>query len=138
MHLITHRKHITPDIPVDLTEFIIKRFEQLAEETDVPPIIILVELGDDIKGSDYAFIGNQGLLSDAYEEHTPGEAGFIRPYEWVSYWPDLQLYEILFLRNYDDGHFILISTENVNKHPDLKWVLTDESQGGLSEPQPLY
>ena len=137
MHRISHKNHITalPDSP--LKTFITKRFQQQSEETDIPPVILLVEPTDIITGPDFAIIGNRGLLSDLYEEHAPGEPGFVGPYEWVSFWPDLQLYELLFLQNYDDGYWILIPEEIVEAHTDLKWVLTDESQGGLSTPQPL-
>lgn len=51
MHRISHRNLITPDIPDELIEFIIKRLRQSAEETDVPPIIILVKQNDDITGA---------------------------------------------------------------------------------------
>ncbi len=139
MRRISHRKHITPEsIPDEFTDFIIRRFDQLAQETDVPPIIILVKPDDDITGPDYAFIGNRGLLSDLYEQMLPGEAGYVRPYEWVSYWPDLGIYEVLYLQDPDNGYWILIPDLLVEVHPYLKWVLTDPSQGGLSEPQPLY
>ncbi|MCP4125397.1 MAG: hypothetical protein GY751_26990, partial [Bacteroidetes bacterium] len=50
---------------------------------------------------------------------------------------DLKLYELLFLVCGEDGYWILIPEDIVEKHPDLKWVLTDESLGGLSDPQPL-
>jgi hypothetical protein len=46
MQLITHPNHINKAIPDELTDFIIKRFNQLTEETDAPPIIILVKHGD--------------------------------------------------------------------------------------------
>jgi hypothetical protein len=36
------------------------------------------------------------------------------------------------------GYLILIPEAVVEAHPDLKWILTAESQGGLSDPQPLY
>lgn len=135
MQLITHQNHITDAIPDALINFIIKRFQSLAEEAEgVPPIIILVKPDDDITGPDYTFIGNLGLLSDLFEESAPGEAGFVRPYEWVSYWPDLKLYELLFLQHSEDGYWILIPEQIVEAHPDLEWVLT---AGGLSEPQPL-
>ena len=137
MKRISHPSHVNalPDSPQKT--FITARFHQQSEETDVPPIIIQVEPTDDITGPDYAFIGNRGLLSDLYVEHEPQQQGFVRPYEWVSHWPDLKLYELLFLQNYDDGYWILIPEAIVEAHPNLKWVLTDESQGGLSEPQPL-
>lgn len=135
MKRISHKNHITAkEIPDELIDFIIHRFDQLAQETDVPPIIILVKPSDDITGPDYRFVSENGLLGegDIQSDH------YYRPYEWVSYWPGLKLYEILFLQNYDDGYWILISESIVDANPDLKWVLTDESQGGLSEPQPLY
>jgi hypothetical protein len=78
-----------------------------------------------------------GLLSDLFEEHEPGHTEFSRPYEWVSHLPELRLYEALLLVNGEDGYWILIPEEIVEAHPDLKWVLTDESQGGLSDPQPF-
>ena len=138
MQRISHKTHITPEsIPDELTDFIIKRFQQLAEETDTPPIIILVNPDDDITGPDFAFIGNRGLLSDLYEEHAPGEAGFVRPFEWVSHWPELGIYEALLLQDPDNGYWILIPEATVEINPDLKWVLTAPELGGLSEPQPL-
>jgi hypothetical protein len=58
MKLITHQNHINKTIPNELLSHIIKRFESLAEETDVPPIIILVKPDDDITGPDYAFVAS--------------------------------------------------------------------------------
>ena len=134
MRLITHQNHIKK-LPQDqLTNFIIKRFESLAQETDVPPIIILVKPEDDITGSDYAFIGNRGLLSDLWETHEPGSSDFISPFEWVSYHNNLKLYELLFLVCGEDGYWILIPEAIVEAHPDLKWVLTAYD---LSDPQPF-
>jgi hypothetical protein len=81
MRLITHQSHLDQLTQDKLSEFVIKRFEQLAEDTDIPPTIILVKPNDDMTGPDYAFIGNRGLLSDLLEESVPDEAGFVRPYE---------------------------------------------------------
>ena len=136
--LITHQTHIDqiPDSP--LKTHIQARFDQLSENTDVPPNLILVEPGDEIIGSDYAFIGNQGMLSDLWEEHEPRHTDFCRPYEWVSYLPSLQLYELLLLVNGEDGFLFFIPETIVEAHPDLEWVLTSEELGGLSEPQPIY
>jgi hypothetical protein len=47
------------------------RYNQLSEDTDVPPNIVQVEVEDDITGPDYAFVGNNGLLSDLFEDHQP-------------------------------------------------------------------
>ena len=63
MQLITHRSHLDelPESP--LKTHIQKRFDQLSEDTDVPPNLILVETGDDITGPRYAFIGPSGSQS---------------------------------------------------------------------------
>jgi len=136
--LITHQSHIDNLPQSPLKSHIQARFSQLSEDTDVPPNIILVEATDNITGPDYAFVGPKGLLSDLFEESTPGETGFVRPFENVSFLKSLQIYEVLLLVNGEDGYWILIPEAIVEIHPDLKWVLTDESQGGLSDPQPLY
>ena len=138
MQLITHQTHIDRLPPSPLKTHIQNRFNQLSEDTDVPPNIILVETYDNLTGPDYAFVGSRGLLSDLFEESTPGETGFARPYECVSYMPSLHLYEVLLLVNSEDGYWILIPEAIVEAHPDLKWVLTSEEAGGLSPPQPLY
>jgi hypothetical protein len=137
MQLITHQTHLDALPASDLKAHITARFDRLSEDTDVPPNIILVETDDDIAGPDYAFVGPEGLLSDLWEEHEPRHPEFCRPYEWVSYLPSLWLYEVLLLVNGEDGYWFLIPEEIVEAHPDLKWVLTDESQGGLSELQPF-
>ena len=137
MQLITHRSHLDRLPASDLKTHIQVRFDQLSEDTDVPPNIVLVEATDDITGPDCAFVGPEGLLSDLFEETGPGESGFVRPYEWVSHLPDLRLYEALLLVNNEDGYWIVIPDAIVDAHPDLKWVLTSEEQGGLSDPQPF-
>jgi hypothetical protein len=138
MQLITHRSHLGALPASDLKPHIQSRFDQLSEDTDVPPNLVLVEEDDDITGPDYAFVGNNGLLSDLFEEFNSGEIGFVRRLEWASYLPSLQLYEALLLANNEDGFWILIPETVVDSHPDLHWVLTAEELGGLSEPQPLY
>jgi hypothetical protein len=132
-----HRNHITPEsIPEELTDFIIRRFDSIAQETDVPPIIICAfDPEEDISGPSFAFAGSRGLVSDLFDEHEPGQPGFVRPYEWVSHHEDLQLYEMLLLQDPDNGYWILVSANVVEQNESLKWVLTDPSQGGLSEPQ---
>ena len=137
MQLITHRSHLDALPASDLKTHIQKRFDQLSEDTDVPPNIVLVEANDDITGPDYAFVGPDGLLSDLFEEACPGEAGFVRPYEWVSHLSGLRLHEVLLLVNNEDGYWIMIPEVVVEAHPDLQWVLTAEEQGELSPPQPL-
>ena len=138
MQLITHQIHLDalPESPIQ--SHIQKHFDQLSEDTDVPPNIILVEDGDDIVGPPYAIIGPQGLLSDLFEEHESGHPEFAQPYEWASYLPDLHLYEVLLLINGEDGYLILIPESIVDSNPDLKHILTAPELGGLSEPQPLH
>jgi hypothetical protein len=46
MQLITHQSHLNQLSQDKLAEFIIKRFEQLAEDTDIPPTIIMVKPSD--------------------------------------------------------------------------------------------
>ena len=135
MRLITHRSHLDalPESP--LKTHITARFDQLSEDTDVPPNLILVETDDDVTGPNYAFVGPRGLLSDLFEEHQPGHPEFVRPYEHIS--RISSLYEVLLLINNEDGYWILIPEVIVDSHPDLHWVLTSEEQGGLSPPQPL-
>lgn len=58
MRLITHRFHlgVLPASPIKA--HIQNRFDQLSEDTDVPPNLILVEEGDDITAPNYAFARN--------------------------------------------------------------------------------
>jgi hypothetical protein len=137
MQVITHRSHLDALPASPLKIHITTRYDQLSEDTGIPPNLILVENSDDITGPDWAFIGSCGLLSDLWENKDPGHPEFCRPYEWVSYLPDLAVYEALLLINNEDGYLILIPEAVVEAYLDLKWVLTDESQGGLSDPQPL-
>ena len=138
MQLITHQHHLDALSPSPVRSHITARFPKLTEDSDVPPNLILVEEGDDITGPDYAFVGPRGLLTDLFDEHEPGHPEFARPYEWASHLPELHLYEALYLVNGEDGYLLVIPEDIVEAHPDLKWVLTDEHQGGLSDPQPLY
>jgi hypothetical protein len=62
VQLITHQKHIDRLPDSHLKAHIQARFDQLSEDTDVPPNLTLVEAVDDITGRDYAFVGNNGLL----------------------------------------------------------------------------
>jgi hypothetical protein len=139
MRIITHQHHIDALPETNVKTHIQKRFDQLYEtDEDLLPNLILVEAGDDITGPDYAFVGNRGLLSDLFQENKPGHLEFVRPYEWASYLPQLGLYEVLLLINNEDGYWILIPEATAEANPDLYLVLTNESQGGLSDPQPLH
>ena len=137
MRLITHSSHLDAIPASELKTHITARFDQLSEDTDVPPNIVLVESTDYITGPAYAFVGPDGLLSDLFEEQAPGHPEFARPYEWVSHLPELNIYEVLLLIHGEDGVFIYVPDSIVEANPDLHWVLTSEEQGGLSPPQPL-
>ena len=134
MQLITHQSHLDalPESP--LREYITARFKQRAEDTDVPPNIVVIEEGDNIAGPDFAFINvTHGLLGDLYDEHKPGEEGFTSPLEWVSCWPELKIREALYLE-FDMGTWLIIPDEVTESHPDLLLALTARE---LSDPQPL-
>lgn len=138
MQLITHSSHLDALPASDLKHHLQARYNQLSDDCNVPVNLVLVEEGDDITGPGYAFVGNRGLLSDLFEETGPGETEFCRPYEWASYLPELNIYEVLLLIHGEDGVFIYVIDSIVESNTELHWVLTDESQGGLSDPQPIY
>ena len=133
MQLITHRSHLDALPTSELKSKIQRLFTLLSEDTDVPPNIVLVEEDDDIVGPDYAFVGPRGLLSDLFEEHEPGHHEFARPYEWVSYLPELHIYEVLLLINNEDGYWITIPESIVEVHPPLCQVGVDRRKSGRPE-----
>jgi hypothetical protein len=135
MKLLNHRNHIDQLPPSPLKNHIIARRQSLIEtDDDIPPIIIIVEEGDDITGPDFAFISEtHGLLSDLYDEHNPGEEGFTSPFEWISYLPDLKIWEALYLE-FDMGTYLIIPDEVANSSPELLLALNAQE---LSDPQPL-
>jgi hypothetical protein len=134
MRLINHSNHINQISPSSLRKHIAARFNQLSEDTDTPASLILLESTDDPRNSDLCFIGSNGLLSDYYDEHNPGEEGFTSPFEWVSRWPDLKIWEVLYLE-FDMGTWLIIPDEVVTElNPELLLALTAQE---LSDPQPL-
>lgn len=129
MKRISDKRHIDETIPEEIAAFAIARFDEIVEESDgeVLPIIIYVRESDDIRGSDYAWVGKNGLVSDAYDEHQPGEKGFVSPYEFVIFHKDINLWELLLLRNVDDGYIILVPNSVVEQNNDLSLVLESHS-----------
>ena len=134
MQLITHRSHLDALPAPNLKTHIKKRFDQLSEDTDVPPNILLLHCTDIPRSIELSFLGSEGMCSDLFETHQPGDPEFSPIFEWVSYLPDLKVYEMLYLEA-DLGYLLIVPEIVVEAHPDLKTVI--ESQG-LSEPQPLH
>lgn len=136
MQLFTSLSQIN-SLPVSELKAHLQARHRALYEDGMGPVFVIVEKNDRIDGPNFSIIGNRGLLSDMYEERVPKENGFIRPYEWVSHLPELQLYEALLLVNGEDGYWILIPEDIVEAQPDLKYVLTAPELGGLSNSQPL-
>ena len=80
MQLITRQTHVDRLPESNFKTHIQMRFDQLSKDTDIPPIIVLIEKGDDITSLEYAFVGPDGLLSDIFEDHESGHLEFSRPY----------------------------------------------------------
>ena len=134
MNIISHSSKINLLSESPLKDHIQARFDQLSEDTDIPPVILLLNRNDIPRSSELSFLGSEGMCSDLFETHQPGDPDFTSVFEWISYLPDLKAYEMLYLEA-DLGYLLIVPEEVVEAHPDLKTVI--ESQG-LSEPQPLY
>jgi hypothetical protein len=134
MQLITHRSHLDALPASDLKIHITDRFDQLSEDTDVPPYILLLHRNDNPKSSELIFLGSAGMCSDLFETHQPGHPEFTPVFEWISYLPNLKIYEMLYLEA-DLGYLLMVPEEVVEAHPDLEAVIDSQC---LSEPQPLY
>lgn len=134
MQLITHQHHLDTLPESSLKAHIQARFNQLSEDTDVPPNILIIEESDNVAGPDFTFINEvHGLLGDLYNEHNPGEKGFISPLEWISRIPDLNIWEALYLE-FDMGTWLIIPDQVTKSNPELLLALTAQE---LSDPQPL-
>ena len=134
MQLITHRSHLDALPASDLKTHITARFDQLSEDTDVPPNIFLLHRNDNPKSSELIFLGSEGMCSDMFETHQPGDSEFTSVFEWISCLPNLKVYEMLYLES-DFGYLLIVPDELVEAHLDLKAVIDSH---GLSDPQPLY
>jgi hypothetical protein len=134
MQLITHRSHLDALPASPIKTHIRTRFDQLAEDTDVPPNVFLLHRSDNPKSPELIFLGSAGMCSDLFETHQPGESEFAPVFEWISYLPNLKIYEMLYLEA-DLGYLLIVPVEVVEAHPDLEAVIYSQ---GLSDPQPLY
>ncbi len=133
MYLINHPSHIDQISPSSLREHIQARFNQLSEDTDIPPSLILMELTDDPRNSNLCFIGSNGFLSDQNDQCQPGEEGFESPFQWISRHQNLKIWEVLYLE-FDMGTWLIIPDEVAESNPELLLALTAQE---LSDPQPL-
>jgi hypothetical protein len=70
MQLITHHHRIDQFPTSPLKIHIQARFDQLSEDTDVPPNIVFVEPNDNISSQEYEFIEVFGSLSCYYSKWT--------------------------------------------------------------------
>jgi hypothetical protein len=107
MQLITHQSHLDALPASDLKFHLQARYNQLSEDTDVPPNIVVTEDSDQIDGPDFGFVGSNGSLSDLFEVHKPGHPDFARPYEWVRFIQQIETFELLVLTHGEDGVLIL-------------------------------
>jgi hypothetical protein len=94
MQLITHRSHLDELPASPIKTHIRARFDQLSEDTDVPPFIFLLEKLDDPTGPELSFLGGAGMCSDLFESCRPGDPDFASVFEWISYLSDLKVYEM--------------------------------------------
>lgn len=133
MQLITHRSHLDVLPASDLKTHITSLFNLLSQDTDIPPAILLIDKQDLPTGPEFSFLGSAGMCSDLFESHRPGDPDFASVFEWISYLPDLKVYEMLYLEA-DLGYWLIVPEELVEAHPDLKAVIDSQ---GLSAPQPL-
>jgi hypothetical protein len=129
MKLLNRPYHIDQLPPSPLRNHLTDKYNDLVETVDdPPPIFIIIEPKDNLAGPDFAFVSDNGLL---------GDGDTLGLYEAVTHLPDLNMYELLFLVNGEDGYWIYVSDTIVDANPDLTWVMTSDEQGGLPEPQPL-
>ena len=134
MQLITHQSHLDALRASPLKTHITARFDQLSEDTDVPPNIFLLHCNDNPKSSELIFLGSAGMCSDLFETHQPQDPEFAPVFEWISYLSDLKVYEMLYLEA-DLGYLLIVPEEVAEVYIDLKAVIDSQ---GLSDPQPLH
>jgi hypothetical protein len=134
MQLITHQSHLDALPTSDLKTHIQKRCNQLSQDSDVPPTIIILTPDTNFKSPALHFLGESGVYSDMLGEHHPRERGFQSVFDWISYQPSVPVYEMLFLES-DLGYTFIFEPSVVDAHPQLKALIDSQP---LSPPQPLY
>jgi hypothetical protein len=73
MRLITHRSHLDALPASDIKAHIQRHFDQLSEDTDVPPTILVLFPDTDFQGPELNFLGESGIYSDLFGKSRPGE-----------------------------------------------------------------
>lgn len=135
MHLITHQSHIDklPESPIK--QYIQRRYVQYTENPEeIPPVFILLESQADLTSIDLKFLGSAGICSDLLDLHTPKNTGFQTVFDWVTFLPDLKLFEMMYIEG-DLGYWVMCPEEIVEDNPDLKLMISSQE---LSDPQPFF
>ena len=76
MNIISHSSKINLLSESPLKDHIQARFDQLSEDTDIPPVILLLHRNDIPRSSELSFLGSEGMCSDLFETHQPGDLEF--------------------------------------------------------------
>jgi len=106
MNIISHSSKINLLSESPLKDHIQARINSPSLDTDIPPAIFLIGKQDLPTGPEFSFLGSAGMCSDLFETHQPGESEFASVFEWVSYLPDLKVYEMLYLEA-DLGYLLM-------------------------------
>ena len=134
MRIVTHQTHLNQLPTSPLKIHLQTLFDQLSAGTDVPPNILVLEYNDKPNDPELSFLGSNGMCSDLFESHQPGEPDFASVFEWISYLPDLKIYEMLYLEA-DFGYWLIVPEELVETNPTLHAVINSHD---LFEPQPMH
>ena len=135
MQLITHQNHIDPLPESPLKIHIQRRFSQYTENPEeIPPVFIILESLGDLTSQDLKFLGSAGICSDLSDSHTPKDNGFQSVFDWISFLPDLNIYELLYIEG-DLGYWVMCRNDIVEGNPDLKIMISSQR---LSDPQPFF
>ena len=133
MQLITHQKQIDLLPPSTLKDHIQRRSNQYTESPgEIPPVFILIEFLADLSSLDLQILGSAGICSDLFDTHTPKDKGFQTIFDWISFLPDLNLYEMLYIEG-DLGYWVICPDDIVESDLDLKIMISSQK---LSNPQP--
>ena len=119
MILITHQSHLKVLPSSKFKQHLQSTIQQYSEESDVPHTFIIYEPNELPSSPDCQFVGPNGLLSDLYDEHFPGAAGYQHCFEWVHHDVEHQCYIALHLAHGEFGTYLVIPESVTNANPDL-------------------